>query len=445
MKICLLNITNKSKPGSMDKDLAGGLGTYSFLGNSLFARFLAIMKKQLIKIPLLAFANLQAILKNKGHEVGYLDGESVSKQYDLVVVNGSIIDYHNEVLVCQKIKNQYPQTKVIVFGSFPSARPDLFDTADSVIVGDELYFFLNEFTGLENLPKIIRAQGKVNLNDLTTPDYTGFPINKFSYSPALVQKPFVTLQASQGCPYSCGYYCPYGTFQGPQFRPRSPEKLVEDIKTLVAKYKIKAVQFRDPVFGLNRADLEKFCVLMIKEKLGVKFGMETRLDIMDKGIINLMFAAGLRNINIGVETRNSNVAFLNKRKLIPENHQEEIIDYCGKIGVKISAFYILGLQGDTVESIKNTIEYAIKLNTQMVRFSVSTPYPGTKFYEELKAKNLILEDDYEKYDTSGLVWKHENLSPEQMSKLQNMAHEKFYLRFGYLINFIKWRIREFWL
>ena len=445
MKIVLLNITNKSKPGSMDKDLAGGLGTYSYLGTSFFSRILAVMKKRLIKIPVLAFANLQSILKTKGHSVEYLEGESLSNHYDLAVVNGSIIDYHHEVAVCKKIKNQYPGTKVIVFGSFPSARPDLFDAADSVIVGDELFFFLNEFVGLENLPKVIRAQGKVNLNDLTTPDFTGFPINEFSYSPALAQKPFVTLQASQGCPYTCGYYCPYGTFQGPQFRPRSPEKLVEDIKTLVLKYKIQAIQFRDPVFGLNRADLEKFCVLLIEQNLGVKFGMETRLDIMDKGIINLMFAAGLRNINIGVETRNSNVAMLNKRKLVPENHQEEIIAYCEKIGVKISAFYILGLQGDTEESINNTIDYAIKLNTQMARFSVSTPYPGTKFHEELKSKNLILEDDFEKYNTSDLVWKHENLNPEQMNKLQNLAHQKFYLRFGYLFNVIKWRIREFWL
>jgi len=445
MKIALLNIINQTKNGSMNKDLAGGMGTFSNLGSSWFSKILGKIKQRYIKIPVLAFAYLQAILKTKGYEVEYLEGGMVFKEYDLVVIKGSIVDYRFETEVGQKIKNKYPKTKVIFFGAFPSAEPALFGMADSVVVGDELNFFQNEFSSIDDLPKIIKITGGVNMNDLPAPDFTGFPIHQFSYFPSLSQKPLIFLIASQGCPYSCSHYCAYGSFQGSQYRSRSPEKLIEDIKTLKEKYQIKAIQFRDPLFGLNKIELKIFCLLLIKNKLNIRFGIETRLDILDRELINLMHTAGLRNINIGVETADKSIAGKNKRLLTATKHQEEIIAYCEKIGVKIAAFYIFGLVGDTEESIRDTIDYAVKLNTHLARFGVSCPYPGTKYYKDLDQRGLITEKDFEKFDSFSMVFKHENLSAEEIEALLNQANKRYYLRFNYIINFIKWRIREFWL
>jgi radical SAM superfamily enzyme YgiQ (UPF0313 family) len=158
-----------------------------------------------------------------------------------------------------------------------------------------------------------------------------------------------------------------------------------------------------------------------------------------------MFAAGLRNINVGVETVSQNIASRNKRLLTASEHQEELIKYCQKIGVKVAAFYLFGLPGDTEESIKDTINYAVELNTHMARFGTVCAYPGTKFYEELKNKGGLTEDDFEKFDSYTLVFKLDHLSAGQIADLLNLANRRFYIRLGFLINFIKWRIREFYL
>jgi radical SAM superfamily enzyme YgiQ (UPF0313 family) len=444
MKIALLNIINPNKTGSMDKDLAGGMGTFSNLGSSWFSNLLSRIKQKYIRMPVVNFAYLAAILRAKEHEVGYLEGDSLAEPFDLVVLKGTIVDYRFENQVCEKIKKTYPGTRVIFFGAFPSAKPELFASADAVIVGDELKFFQDIFSGLDNLPRTIKIEEGADLDALPAPDFTGFPIKNYSYFPSLVWKPLLYLIGSQGCPFSCAHYCAYGAFQGNKYRRRSPEKLIGDMRGLKEKYGIKAVQFRDPTFGLNRADLEKFCFLLKESDLKIRFGIETRIDILDKGIVDLLYAAGLRNINVGVETSDKTIADKNRRKLDGREHQEELIAYCEKIGVKVAAFYIFGLVGDTRETIRETVDYAIRLNTHMARFGVSCPYPGTKYYEELESSGLITETNFEKFDSFSLVFKHENLSAEVMGQLLDQANKRYYLRFGFMINFIRWRIREFW-
>lgn len=429
----------------MNKDLAGGMGTLSSFGTSLLARILGFVKGKTIKLPIISFAFLQAILKDKGHEVSFFERDDINEVFDLVLIYGSIIDFHNELVICKKIKMKYPKTKIGLFGTFPTVKPEIFKDTDFVIKGEVESFFLYDFQGLNNLSGIIEVKKVLNLNDLPTPDFTGFPVKKYSYFPAIKEKPFLVLQASKGCPYSCYYYCPYGMIQGQNYRFRSADKMINDVERLVKKYGIKGVQFRDPTFGIDKNQVKEFCNGLIDRKIKIKFGMETRLDLLDKTTLDLMFRAGLRNINVGIETAEENVAKLNNRKLIQINHQEEIINYCKNLGIKISAFYIFGLQGDTEGSIKKTIKYAVKLNTNVAQFTISCPYPGTRYYEELKAKNLITEDDFERFDSYNIVFKHDTMTKEQLMKLKEYAFKRYYFRIGYLINFLKWRIREFWL
>ena len=445
MDICLLNPTNSLKGEAMNKDLAGGLGTLSDFGGSFTSKVLSFIKKKSVILPIISFAYIQAILKKKGHNVAYVEGDNITKKYDLILVYGSIVDFKNEVDICKKIKHNFPSTKIGFFGSFPSIRPDLFNEFDFVIIGEAESFFLYEFKSMNQIKKITNVKKILNLDDLPSPDFDNFPIDKYSYFPAIKEKPFLVLQMSKGCPYSCAYYCPYGSIQGKQYRKRSAENIFADILKLIKRYKAKGIQFRDPTFGIDKAEITKFCNLIIDNKIKIKFGIETRIDLLDKEIISLMFRAGLRNINVGVETINEGVAIINKRKLIEIKKQEEIIRYCDKIGVKISAFYIIGLFGDSIDSIKKTIDYAIKLNTNTAQFVISCPYPGTKYYDYLKSKDLIIEEEFEKFNSANLVFKHDKLIPKELLKLREYSFKRYYFRWGYILNFLKWRIREFWL
>ena len=121
--------------------------------------------------------------------------------------------------------------------------------------------------------------------------------------------------------------------------------------------------------------------------------METRLDLLTEEKLRMMYDVGLRNVNIGIETSDKDIAKKNKRLLVQETHQDKMIRLCNDIGIKVSAFYIIGYEGDTAETIRKTVDYAISLNTPVARFSVSTPYPGTGFYAQLEKEDRIISHD----------------------------------------------------
>lgn len=431
----------------MNKDLNGGFGTADDYGNSFTSKIIKHLKKKNIRLPIISLAFLQALLKEKNHKVKYFEGSlpKTNESYDVILIYGTVVDYKNENWACRVLKDRFPKAKVGFFGPFPSRNPEVFNSGDFVLLGEAEAFFMNDFKKIEQLNEKVNVSSLTDIDKLPIPDFEGFPVQEYSYYPAISVKPFVALQASKGCPYSCRFYCTYGEYQGPKIRQRSPKKVVDDIVYLQKKYGIKGVQFRDPTFGLIKPFIGDFCNELEKRNVKIKWGMETRLDLLNENNLKRMFDVGLRNINVGIETNNEEIAKLNKRGLVENNHQEKIIRYCNKIGIKVSAFYILGYEGDTIETVRNTIKYAIYLNTPLARFAISTPYPGTGFYEQLKKENRIVTEDYEKYTQFNLVYKHKNLSQEQLKKLLEEALRKYYFRPSYLLNFIKWKIREFWL
>ena len=205
------------------------------------------------------------------------------------------------------------------------------------------------------------------------------------------------------------------------------------------------MQFRDPLFGVKKGFIEEFSTELKSRNVKLQWGMETRLDLLNEKNLSMMFEVGLRLINVGIETKDTDVAKQNKRKLVESQHQERIVEFCRKIGIKVAAFYILALDSDTEETIKETIEYSISLNTFLARFSISTPYPGTVFFDDLNKAGRILTHEYEKYTQFNLVYEHKNLTTLQAKHLLEYAYRRYYIRPSYFIEYLKWKIREFWL
>ena len=106
---------------------------------------------------------------------------------------------------------------------------------------------------------------------------------------------------------------------------------------------------------------------------------------------------------------------------------------------------MMGFDNDTIESINNMIRYSIKLNTPLARYSVQTPYPGTGYYDKLKKENKLISENFEDYTQFNLVYKHNNLHKDEIASLLKQAYKSYYLRPKYLMNYLRWKIREFWL
>ena len=440
MKIAIINVP-ASKKHAVNKDLAGGLGQSWALSGSFVLNLISRLVKSSIRIPVLSLAYLQAILKNKGFQVNYY--ESIPrKHFDIFLIYGSMIEFKQENRFSRLLKFQHPNSLVGFIGPFPSRFPELFES-DFVIQGEAESFFLYQFNETSNLNKTVKVFKQVEMDDLPTPDFTGFPLRSYKYSPALNKTPVLTLQASRGCPYDCGYYCAYGSYQGRSYRKRSAKKLFHDILDLKKKYKIKSLQFRDPTFGLDKKQVIELCFLLISNKISLEWGMETRLDLLDMKIVKLMKRAGLKNINIGIETYSPDIAIKNKRKILGLEHQEKILKLCSQLGIKVSGFYIFGYEGDTEKSIKKTIEFARKIKTNAARFAIFTPFPGTGFYNQLEKENRITVKDFSEYNSFKLVFKHQNLDSKSLSDLITQAYSKYYFRIPAILGFLKWKIKEF--
>ena len=437
--VLLIQTINHSARSAMNKDLNGGFGTKDHYGDSLTSKLLMWIKKRGVRLPVITMAYLQAIFKNNGSRTEYYEKPLPENKScpDLVLIYGSIVDYENENQQAKILKQQFPSSRIGFVGPFPSQHPELFNSVDFVLQGEPEAYFLNEFEGLNKLAGIVKVQTIVDMDALPTPDFDGFPIKNYNYKPLINQTPFLVLQASKGCPYSCRFYCVYGEVQGPKIRQRSAKKVVDDIEILQKKYNVKGIQFRDPLFGLKKEFIKEFVEELASRKVKIVWGIETRLDLLNEDNLTAMYNVGLRNVNVGIETFDTEIAKNNKRLLVEEAHQKKMISFCKRKGISVSAFYILGLEGDTKKTMENTLQYAINSNTLTARFSVSTPYPGTGYYSQLEREGRLLTKNFQSYDQFTLVYKQKNLTPAEIKSFMDKAYRKYYFRLSYFLMLIK--------
>jgi len=442
----LVSVVNPHKNFALNKDLNGGFGTADdYQGRGFIVAFARYIKKQAVCLPVLSFAYIQAILRLRSYHVKYFEGtlpEPGKDRFDVILFYGTIVDYRYECRIARKVRSLYPKAKIGFFGSLPTVKPELFNNFDFVIQGEAEEFFLNQFKNLDDLKGNIKVKSLTDLDKLPTPDLEGFLLDRYKYSLFPSRKRFMTLLSSRGCPYSCRYYCGYGQLQGSVVRQRSPDKVIGDFKAYREKYGIRFIQFRDPIFGIKDGFIEDFCEGLIKERNNILWGIETRLELLNEFKLRLMYRAGLRQINIGIETSRESVASKNYRQLVDCDQQRQLINLCKVIGISVAAFYIFGLEGENKNNILETLNYAKSLNTPIARFSIITPYPGTGFFQFLEDNRRLLNDDLERYTQFNLVFNHPEITPSEMAVLLKEAYASYYIRLSYFKEIVRLKLNK---
>jgi anaerobic magnesium-protoporphyrin IX monomethyl ester cyclase len=432
MKIHILQVRTR-KSGRSNKDTNGGFGTVNDFGRSIPVWILKHIKNLSMNYPEIQPAYIRALLKQQGHIVTYSEN-ILDPNADVFLIQTSIISIAEEIWWAAKIKKEFPGKKVGFYGGMCTANPDLFLEHADFIVKGEIENILPDIS-FNDIHGVIEAGFVKDLNNLPFPDWSH--IHSWPRYTQWFQKRqgrSIPVLSSRGCPMSCRHYCTYPLVQGVKFRPRSPENVIAEIGYLVKTFNMSIAIFRDPIFTLNIERIEYFCDLLIQKHLNFSWMCETHPRFLNRNLIQKMARAGCNAIKIGVESGNDSVLNQSHRATTDFSYQEDVIRYCEENRIHILAFYILGYFTDTPETIRQTIDYAISLNTFGAQFTIATPYPGTPWYIELNNQNerSQLDPDFSRYNQYSLVFKHPHVSEKQINALKERAYQKYYYRWGYI-------------
>jgi len=209
---------------------------------------------------------------------------------------------------------------------------------------------------------------------------------------------------------------------------------VAEIEEIYKRYGESYLIFRDPLFTEERERAIGIAEGMLRKNIRMQFECETRLDDLDKELLDLLHRAGLDTVTFGVESMDPATLKRVGRRPIPHQHQREIISYCRDKGITTEGFYVIGFLTDTVESITATIDYAIDLGSTAALFKMLTPFPGTPLFKHMKP--LITETDWENFDGYTPTYTHPNLTHKELRHLLGSAYCRFYIRPSFAMNYL---------
>jgi len=412
-------------PGSqINRDQTGTYGSF-FKSEGCLGTLLSSLKAGGIKLPVLSFSYAASILRAHGHKVNIVN-QLPAEGGDVAVFATVLYHWKEDHVFLEEYKKRFPKTRLGVLGAVNQALPELFrDVCDFNIGGDvesALFAFLE---GRWNWQGYFDGTQPLDLSRVPLPDWDGFPIANYSYRPALARKNFLTIQTSRGCAFGCDF-CPYMVTQGRQMRFRPLEAVEAEVRLLTKKYGVRSVFFRDILFTANRQRTVELCDRLIHMGTPIEWACETNLEGLDAELIDKMHKAGMRVINLGIESGDPEVLRRFGKRGSDSSQLCETIQNLHKRNIRVQAFYILGLWDDTPESMRKTIALSHKINTFSAQYCVATPFPGTRFFE--KKKEFLLHRDWSKYTEYEPVLRLPFASAAEVIHCRNRAYNSYYIR-----------------
>jgi len=216
------------------------------------------------------------------------------------------------------------------------------------------------------------------IDDLPLPAFELLPHDK--YSEPGMPRPFGMIQSARGCPYACNFCV---RSYGRRLTTKSPRQVVDEIRLLIDRHKIRSLRFIDDTFSANRERAIRICKEMVAAKIDLQWACLTRTDAVDAELLGEMKAAGCRRIYFGVESGSQRILDrYNKR--IKKNEALAALLLCREVGLETSGFFMMGLPFETEEDFEETIEFARNARLTYAMVVPLTLYPGTELFDHHK-------------------------------------------------------------
>ncbi|MBK9049932.1 MAG: radical SAM protein [Chloroflexi bacterium] len=299
-----------------------------------------------------------------------------------------------------------------------------------------------DFANIKGL--VWRDKGEVIIN-LTRPfiknmDSMPHPLHHLlpwqKYRMPLIKGPFTFIVTSRGCPAGCTYCIKHVSYQY-SVRLRSPEHIMEEL-WILKKMGLNNIHMYSDLFTVNREQVMALCQMMIDQNIQIRWTSNSRVDYVDEEMLQIMAKAGCRLISWGIESGNEQILRHARKGAYPDK-AEKALTWAKKAGIMNWGYFIIGLPGETVESIQDTIAFAKKLPLDIALFHVAAPYPGTPFFFEVVENNWFRPGTkWEQVDMDkGTVLDYENLKAEELLYWQKRAFREWAFRPGPVMTYLK--------
>jgi hypothetical protein len=261
-----------------------------------------------------------------------------------------------------------------------------------------------------------------DLDSIPFPRWDMLPYDRYTIpkSSASGRLRFLPILSSRGCPFGCSY-CPYPVGQGLKWRFRSPKNVVDEMEYLVKNFAVEHLLFRDPMFSMQQKRVIEICDEISRRGLKVSWKCETRMDCLDETTIAAMARAGCVGVNFGVESVDPEIQKGVHRKPILMGEFLEKVALCRKYDISTFAFFVVGLPGDTVDTILDSIEFAVNIRASWNQFTVATAFAGTPMHQWAVNLGVIQPDFYRIVNAHTMSLGNENLEGPDIVRLYHFA------------------------
>jgi anaerobic magnesium-protoporphyrin IX monomethyl ester cyclase len=423
--------------------------------------------------PPLSLLYASAVLENAGYDVQFIDANGFDMNLgdvkakikkadpDIVVSRTGFDTQFEDLLVLDHAKSL--GAKTIVRNTIISETPWL---RDQFVKNRSIDFFMNQEPesvilklvdavgknkNLKTVPGIsfVKA-GKVittqkaplaNIDDMPFPAYHLIKTIK-PYNSGIFSDNFSAVLSSRGCPFHCTF-CAFGRTP---CRMRSPDNVVSELEYLKSHFGLKNFIFFDDTFTLNRDRAKKICNLMVERKLDLEWGACTRANLVDAKILSIMKKSGCREIAFGIESGSPKILQTIK-KGVSLDAMRLAAGLCRKYRILFSALVIIGLPGETRETVQESVDFIKEIDAFYTQFCYAVPFPNSEMYDYYVKNNFLLSKDWSRFcPIDSPIIRTSELMPQDLVQLRKEAYMQLLLRPRYLLSKVSltdwsWNVR----
>jgi anaerobic magnesium-protoporphyrin IX monomethyl ester cyclase len=403
-------------------------------------------------------AIIGAVLKQRGHHVRIIDAtcsvrsnadiESIllDERPDIVGITVTTPLVNESIRICRFVKARLPQARTVLGGPHPSALPDetaLLPGVDIVVCGEGEHAMAETADGrpvagirgicYKTDSGIVRNPARPPIDDLDAlpyPLYEQLPLKSYGV-PYL--EGAIGIVSSRGCPMSC-VFCA-NKVVAPRYLARGIESVLGEIELLKRDFGVRRICFWDDAFNASMPRLTKMCEEMIRRQLAVEWSCMVIARNLPFDTLRLMRKAGCRIVHLGIESGDERI-LRSIGKPVDLGEARRITADAARAGIETYGYFMLGLPGETVDSLERTIALAESLPLDYAQFSLLTPLPGTKVWDMARTGTVIRNlardwDDYRRYGRA--VVELPGVGSEQLNAYYRRAYRGFYFRASYIM------------